>query len=790
MTSRPRSTPARTSTFSTDDLSSGTRRLAAILLTLLLLLLAFRLTSSETLRLTLNQKVVEVETAMRIKAGENVPTVPTVGPAFTAVYMLLTMALAGIASFLAARVGALSLRRAGQGAFSALILALALVSTFLAANRFSALVGAADLAASLAAAWTVTLLCDNRLLGNRGRQVIIAAIVAISVLCCAKAFLQKFDEFPATYQEVMKDPDAALRSQGINPNDHVQRELFMSRLRSGEVTGYSAFANILATQMIAAIGLLAGLIVAGLVMGDPASSAVALPKGSGARPSDIERRRHSKNPVLDYASPDPHQISLRSPALIMLPLLLLAACAALIFTDSSGGIIAGALALAASILGILARRYIARWRKPLIITTALAGVLLLAALLGWGFTHHGLPSRSLLFRWHYWTGAVQVIQAHPLAGVGFSNFGDYYTRFKLPFSPEDIKDPHSFFIRLAAEGGIPLALAVGALLLWMLQGAWSAKAATQASLAATPRPATSSGIGMPLLLAAGVAIAWVPLHFLAERATEYAVIITVFLAGIAWLVFAAVMALFDALESAATRVIVLAGIIAALAMLLYDQINMALVIGPVAMLFWIMLALGESTCCPPTDDKPSAGPSPAPKPLGLTLLGSSATVAAVLACALLYGIFAWDPAPYEYAYIKHISTGEHIRTPVATNGATSYAYLSKISDVEALRAFEALNNAIARAPNSIELRLQRIMLLRDVLHKPVADEIRKVLALDNANAGPRLLVALPDSDLPPAERVRILQDALALDQQIGSGEPKRLKPETVQQINATIDRLK
>jgi hypothetical protein len=266
------------------------------------------------------------------------------------------------------------------------------------------------------------------------------------------------------------------------------------------------------------------------------------------------------------------------------------------------------------------------------------------------------------------------------------------------------------------------------------------------------------------------AIAWVPLHFVAEAPNEYTIILTLLFAGVAWSIFAAVLALFDALEPSATGILVLATVVGALAMLLYDQVNMALVTGPVAMLFWMMLALGEST----------ADMDPASRAqlkienrklknvlqwlLHSALLVSSLALLMGLVIPLANNAFPWDPAPYEYAYIRQVTAGGG----------------------DAARALDSLNAALDRAPNSIELRLQRITLLRDALRRSVAEEIRQVLALDTANAGIRLTLALPDTDLPPAERVAALQQALELDQQLPPDEAKRLSRGQLDSVQSKI----
>ena len=762
--------------------SSRSRCAAAVILTLLLLLLAFRLTATESLRDTLAQKIATVAPAAAPKtadaslpqavAGQAAATpaaapksaeapvfVPFIGPTFTAAYAALAFLLAAGASFLAARVGALTFRRLGQLALIGLILALTLVSTWHAANRFNALIGTVDLAASLAAAWTITLLCDDRLLGARGRQAVIAAIIAICALGCGKALLQRFVEFPDTLQWVKEHPDEALRNNGINPDDPVQKSQFMYRLNSAEVSGFGALSNVFATQMIAGIAVLTGLLAAGVLLLKAPAMPAATPRA----------RRAAETPS--------NEIPVYVVALVAVGVLLAVSCAALAMTASKGGAAAAILAALAIAPGIYFREALAARRKLLLALAAAAAIVLPAAVLGWGLTHHGLPSRSLLFRWHYWTASVPMIESHPVWGVGFNNFGDYYLRYKLPSSPEDVKDPHSFFIRLAAEAGLPATLALTALLLWMLSGALVRSTGFSLSGEDRLKPVLRTqtaipGLGPSLLLAAFGAIVWVPLHFLAEAPNEYTIILTLLFAAVAWFVFAAVLALFDALQPAATGTLVLAAVVGALAMLLYDQVNMALVTGPVAMLFWIMLALGESTAGVPSAQskiKNQKSRIAALVPIPLTLLALSLITALAFFLPLAHDAFLWDPAPYEYAYIRQI-TGRGVG--------------------DAASALESLNAAIDRAPNSIELRLQRITLLREGLHRPVADQIRQVLDLDTANAGIRLMLALPDTDLPPAERIAALQQALELDRQLSPDEAKRMTAAQLQQIEATIARLK
>lgn len=65
--------------------------------------------------------------------------------------------------------------------------------------------------------------------------------------------------------------------------------------------------------------------------------------------------------------------------------------------------------------------------------------------------------KSLKYRFEYWAGTWDVLQARPqnwLAGVGPGNFRQNYLQFKRPESSEEIADPHQFLLDVWANGGL------------------------------------------------------------------------------------------------------------------------------------------------------------------------------------------------------------------------------------------------------------------------------------------------------------------------------------------------
>ncbi len=91
--------------------------------------------------------------------------------------------------------------------------------------------------------------------------------------------------------------------------------------------------------------------------------------------------------------------------------------------------------------------------------------------------------RSMLFRWHYWQAATRMWTAQPLLGVGPGRFQDQYLIYKNPLNPEEVSDPHNILIAYIATLGLG-GVAWATLLLALLFHA--GKSLTRLTLPATP----------------------------------------------------------------------------------------------------------------------------------------------------------------------------------------------------------------------------------------------------------------------------------------------------------------
>lgn len=144
--------------------------------------------------------------------------------------------------------------------------------------------------------------------------------------------------------------------------------------------------------------------------------------------------------------------------------------AALIATKSRSAWLAGAVA-AVLILGNRILSTTAKRLATAVGLVALAVSLIVGILAALGFLDRLVlaeSSKSLSYRLEWWRASLEVWREAPWFGVGLGGFGDHYLRHKLPFSSEEIKDPHNFLLELACSGGVALLVAYLAVLAWAL----------------------------------------------------------------------------------------------------------------------------------------------------------------------------------------------------------------------------------------------------------------------------------------------------------------------------------
>jgi hypothetical protein len=284
---------------------------------------------------------------------------------------------------------------------------------------------------------------------TRGESIVLAgALMATAVAISAYGIFQSRVEIPQLQAKYRSDPQAVLKDAKVG-DDPRQIKAFEDRLGGREVFATFGLANSLACFLVGPLVLGLGIVVSYL--------------------ADREASRAWWKDLLLGA----------------LPLLCLLSC--LILTKSLSAWIG--LLVGASILAWHARKSLST--RTLLVAAATGGVLVavVASLaIAGGRLDRGLltqAARSLRYRWEYWQGAWGVVTEGAQtprqalgastfwSGVGPGNFGPHYLLHKLPWSSEEIRDPHNLFLEVWATAGFWAVLALAAALglaAWNLLG--------------------------------------------------------------------------------------------------------------------------------------------------------------------------------------------------------------------------------------------------------------------------------------------------------------------------------
>lgn len=274
--------------------------------------------------------------------------------------------------------------------------------------------------------------------------------VGLLLVLTAHSAAYRLIDAPAMREMWVANSDTLLKQQGMEPGSFTAM-LFQKKVLAGEIMGFYHSPNTLA-----AVAVLCLLVLVGSML----------------------QRRNLRD----------------SARWLVAGLLILIPVAWLIFaTGCRSAFITPVLGVAIIIVAGMGAGLAVRHRKMIFGAGVLVVCLAIAAVVGHGLAHGSLIERSLTFRWHYWTASLRIFADHWLTGIGYDNFGLFYPAAKLPFAPEDVKDPHDLLVRFFTELGVvggQLAVA------WLLQLWWeltrpiradTASAAPEIAIAFGPR---------------------------------------------------------------------------------------------------------------------------------------------------------------------------------------------------------------------------------------------------------------------------------------------------------------
>lgn len=159
-------------------------------------------------------------------------------------------------------------------------------------------------------------------------------------------------------------------------------------------------------------------------------------------------------------------------SIFLIPIILFIFISVIIRTQSIQGIISGAIGLSSFILVIL-------WFKKKILFYSLGALILIfggytiAGMLGYGYFGDTLNKVSVQSRGDFWRSAFATANHHPIFGVGFDSFGDYFLGFRdsraisHPWA-EFSDNAHNFYLDYAAAGGYPFMILQTSLILLVI----------------------------------------------------------------------------------------------------------------------------------------------------------------------------------------------------------------------------------------------------------------------------------------------------------------------------------
>jgi len=384
--------------------------------------------------------------------------------------LLLAAALSVLAD---ARGGAIEVRRLWLAVLMAAFALLSLLSTLFAADQRSAWTAWIEQISLMAACLAVARLCGRR----PARDLVLAAVVAACVVLVAKSAWQVAVEFPGSQSQWRKNSAEVLRKGGYAPGS-IDARLLEKRMMAGTPYGFGGLSNPFASMMIVL---------------SFAAAALAVERFSAAR---ADRKASDRAPSRDLHLP--------TMAAVLIAAIAAAGGIVVVLTRSRGAIAAMVLAALAAagvyrFRGALKRR----WRRAMLVVAGLA-VLGASMVVGHGLTHDSLPTRTMTFRWYYWTGAARIVGEDPVLGTGPGNFANAYLRHRRIEAEEEIKAPHNVVAHALSQYGLPGGLCFVAIVAWVLAAAARPGEADQAL---ADEPSDRPGPGAKPMIAAAATLA-------------------------------------------------------------------------------------------------------------------------------------------------------------------------------------------------------------------------------------------------------------------------------------------
>ncbi len=259
-------------------------------------------------------------------------------------------------------------------------------------------------------------------------NLFLAILVGIGGALAAKGLYQVFVEVGDRIGDFEIYRDERLAQLGF-ADDSPSARAYEARLRSKSALGFINLSNIFGSLLIVLFLTSAGLALGKLT----------------------EAIKRFKTDKATLKQGEIHLPTLAAIITLIIPALI---GVVLVFTNSRGAILAGIFASIVTVAVYFWRKQLSRhWRKAVIITIVIF-LLGLAAVVGYGLEKDRLPTKTMTFRWYYWTGAGEIFRDNIVHGVGGGNFGSHYLQYRRPEAEESVKTPHNTIVYSACQFGL------------------------------------------------------------------------------------------------------------------------------------------------------------------------------------------------------------------------------------------------------------------------------------------------------------------------------------------------
>ena len=371
-------------------------------------------------------------------------------------YAVLLLSAGAIWAIGGALDGRLEVRHGRLAAAIALFAAMSLASAMAASDRRAAMDSWIEQLSLMAAAFLAIQLCPDR----RRFVTLVVVLAAVGATVTAKSYWRVAVETPhdvAVFEAHRLEQLAQLGWDANTP----EAQIVEARLRDWSAKGFFGLANPFGSMLI-----VLGFAAAGLAIDKFRAWHGHLAHESHGRPA----RATPGGPSLRAGKPGAlsREVEPTGVAAVAAALAAVGILAVIPLTRSQGAMVATAVAGAGLLAVLIWHKAIARRWRAWAAGAIAALVIALAAMTAYGLRNDRLPTKTMTFRWYYWTASAKIIADRPLLGTGPDNFAAAYLKYRRDQAEEDVKNPHNVLVHALAEYGVPGGACYLAVIAWLI----------------------------------------------------------------------------------------------------------------------------------------------------------------------------------------------------------------------------------------------------------------------------------------------------------------------------------